>query len=65
MTKAYIITAMLFLAGCSSEDNSVYATSRKYQELGFAYDRCLGDARYKSTFEQRLSCTIAVYGGKP
>lgn len=61
-----VIPALLALAGCKSEDNSHYAVSRQYQELKFAYERCLGDLQYddgKETFDQRLACTAAVYGG--
>lgn len=65
--KIALSLALLFaLAGCKNEDNSHFAMSRKYQELEFAYDRCLGNLRYKDdgeTFEQRLACTRAVYGG--
>lgn len=60
------LVAMVTLAGCRSEDNSHYAVSRQYQELEFAYDRCLGylpDERSAENYEKRLACTRAVYGG--
>jgi outer membrane lipoprotein-sorting protein len=64
MKILFFVATAVFLSGCVEEDNSDTAMFNKYIALKTAYNDCIGDLRYSATFEQRLACTQAVYGGE-
>ena len=64
MKMLLLVICAGFLSGCKDEvDNSDVAMVHKYFSLHQAFDECIGISNYNETFEQRLACTQAVYGG--